>query len=364
MTPSSSEPAVLAITAGDIAGVGPELIWRSVDALRTHGPCLVVGDLPALEAARRHLAAADHTLTRVRAAVIDTPRDAAHVPPGVLPVLQVRHGELTGPLPPPVAHEALPDRTTDAYPWGQPLAAAARLQLEALCQAIDLALDGAVAGIVTAPWDKGLLGRANLPPTGHTEVLAERSGRPGAVMLLAGDLLRVALATAHIPLSAVPSRLTTDGLVATLATLHDGLVQDFGIPGPHIAVCGLNPHAGEGGVLGDEDDRIIAPAVERARNRGYAVSGPWPADTLFPRIVAGRFAADAVLAMYHDQGLVPLKTVHFGESANITLGLPFVRTSVDHGTARDIAGRGVADVGSFVWAIAAARRMVTARRTG
>jgi 4-hydroxythreonine-4-phosphate dehydrogenase len=200
---------------------------------------------------------------------------------------------------------------------------------------------------------KGVINDAGQRFTGHTEYLAQRSGSPQVVMLLAGQAswgpLRVALATTHLPLVEVPAALTLDGLVRVIDVLERELIRRFGIAAPRIGVCGLNPHAGEGGHLGREEIDVIAPAIARLRGRGYAIEGPFPADTLFVPAHAARF--DAIVAMYHDQGLAPLKLATFGLGVNVTLGLPFVRTSVDHGTALDLAGTGRADAGSMRAAI-------------
>jgi 4-hydroxythreonine-4-phosphate dehydrogenase len=215
---------------------------------------------------------------------------------------------------------------------------------------LDRAIAGAAsaefAGIVTAPVQKSVINDSGVPFTGHTEYLAERTNAPHPVMLLAADGLRVALATTHLPLRAVSDAITPELLDTTLRILHDDVRRLWGISRPRIAVCGLNPHAGEGGHLGREDGDIIAPAIQRARAAGLMVDGPLPADTLFvPRTLSNY---DVVLAMYHDQGLPVLKHAGFGHAVNVTLGLPIVRTSVDHGTALDLAGTGRADAGSLI----------------
>lgn len=235
----------------------------------------------------------------------------------------------------------------------------AHLQLAALEHAIRDARAGALDAIVTAPWTKALFATIDAPVVGHTEVLAERFG-VGAqhVMMLAGDVLRVALVTTHVPLRRVTEGLTVDRIVGVIDLTGKELQRSFGIASPRIAVCGVNPHASENGHIGTEDLDVTRPAIERARELGWNVEGPFPADTLFPRFRGHDAPFDVVVAMYHDQGLVPLKLRHFGESANITLGLPVVRTSVDHGTAWDIAGRGLADESSMKYAIETARRMV------
>jgi 4-hydroxythreonine-4-phosphate dehydrogenase len=209
--------------------------------------------------------------------------------------------------------------------------------------------------MVTAPVQKSTINEAGIPFTGHTEYLAARSGAACPVMLLVAGSLRIALATTHLPLAQVPGHLTRESLDRTLAALHAGLRHSFGLPAPRILVCGLNPHAGEGGHLGREEIEVIGPAVAAARARGIAVTGPVPADTAFTP--AALTTTDAVLAMYHDQGLPVLKHAGFGRAVNVTLGLPFHRTSVDHGTALDLAGGGRADPGSLFAAIQLALKL-------
>jgi len=225
-------------------------------------------------------------------------------------------------------------------------------------------LDAAIAGcqtgrfdaLITAPVHKGIINDAGIAFTGHTEYLAEKTGTPHVVMMLAGGGLRVALATTHLALKDVPAAITWSGLSATLRILHRALMHDFGIAQPRIMVAGLNPHAGESGHMGREEIEVIAPVLESLRELGMNLVGPLPADTLFSRVRTD--ACDAVLAMYHDQGLPVLKYASFGEGVNITLGLPLIRTSVDHGTALDLAGTGRAEAGSLLTAIKVAMEMV------
>jgi 4-hydroxythreonine-4-phosphate dehydrogenase len=224
--------------------------------------------------------------------------------------------------------------------------------LEGLRRAAQGCLSGEFSALVTGPVQKSVINDAGIPFTGHTEFLAELTGAELPVMLLTSGTLRVALATTHLPLRAVPDAITTEGIVQVVGILHRGLQSRFGIDNPAIVVCGLNPHAGEGGHLGHEDEDVIVPAVEACRADGIDVRGPLPADTAFTP-AAG--PADAVLAMYHDQGLPVIKHAGFGNVVNVTLGLPIIRTSVDHGTALDLAGKGTADPGSLV---AAARLAV------
>ena len=231
-------------------------------------------------------------------------------------------------------------------------------------QVLDRAIDGCLAGefdaMVTAPVHKGVINDAGIAFTGHTEYLAARTGAPRVVMLLVGGGLRVALATTHLALADVPRAITRAGLVATLRVIHADLRGRFRIRRPRILVSGLNPHSGESGHLGTEERDVIEPALAQARKLGIAVRGPIPADTLF--VPARLKDADCVLAMYHDQGLPVLKYASFGAGVNVTLGLPFVRTSVDHGTALDIAGKGKADPGSLVEAVKLAVKLARRAR--
>jgi len=221
--------------------------------------------------------------------------------------------------------------------------------LETLEVAAKGCLNGEFAAMVTAPIHKGIINDAGIKFSGHTEFLAELSDTKLPVMMLAADKLRVALATTHLPLSQVSDAITAELLEDILSILHHDLQSKFSIPNPHILVCGLNPHAGESGHMGHEEIEIIEPTLERMRKKGMNLSGPLPADTLFtPKYLD---TADAVLAMYHDQGLPVLKYVGFGNAINITLGLPIIRTSVDHGTALDLAGTGKANIGSLLAAI-------------
>jgi 4-hydroxythreonine-4-phosphate dehydrogenase len=239
-------------------------------------------------------------------------------------------------------------------------AANARHVLGLLDAAIDGCLRGEFDAMVTAPVQKSVLNDAGIPFTGHTEYLAERTGTPLVVMLLVGGGLRVALATTHLALSEVPRAITRERLERIMRILDADLKRRFGIARPRILVAGLNPHAGESGYLGREEIEVITPAIETLKREGVQVSGPFPADTLFtPRVLA---QGDAALAMFHDQGLPVLKHAAFGEAVNVTLGLPIIRTSVDHGTALDRAGGGEVDSGSLKEAIALAFEMAARSR--
>jgi 4-hydroxythreonine-4-phosphate dehydrogenase len=231
--------------------------------------------------------------------------------------------------------------------------------LNTLTYAAQGCLNGQFDAIVTAPAHKGIINDAGVPFTGHTEFLAELTNTEQVVMMLVGGGMRVALATIHLPLRAVPDAITRDGLETTLRILHRDLVNRFGIPQPRIFVAGLNPHAGEGGHLGMEEIDTIIPVLEKLRSEGMNLTGPMPADTMFSQHNLQH--CDAFLAMYHDQGLAVLKHASFGEGVNVTLGMPIIRTSVDHGTALDLAGTGKADVGSLYSAIELAVKLCSSQ---
>ena len=327
----ASDAPRIAITTGEPAGIGPEISLAALSVLEE-----VAGDA-------RVTLIGDEALLAERARVTGTRW------PGAAKVEHV-----------PLRTAALAGRRDSRN---------AHYVLATLDRAIGGAMTGEYDAIVTAPVHKSVINDARIPFTGHTEYLAERSGTPRVVMMLAGETphgpLRVALATTHLPLAAVPGALSVDGIAAVLKILITELQTRFGIDTPRIVVTGLNPHAGEGGHMGREEINVIAPAVSRLRLQGHHVDGPLPADTVFvPSLVQ---CYDAVLAMFHDQGLPVLKYATFGHGVNITLGLPFVRTSVDHGTALDLAGSGRADPGSMraalKLAIELARRTLRERHT-
>ncbi|WP_295455898.1 4-hydroxythreonine-4-phosphate dehydrogenase PdxA [uncultured Thiodictyon sp.] len=311
----------LAVTPGEPAGIGPDLLVRLVQE-PLNAQLVAVADPGLLTARARALGLPLQCLK------YESEGARAPNPPGSVMVVPVALGA-------PVYPGRL-DCTNAAY------------VLETLRVACDGARAGAFAALVTGPVHKGIINDAGLPFTGHTEFLAARcAAHP--VMLLATPGLRVALVTTHLPLKEVAAAITAPLLAEVLTILHGDLVRRFGIADPRILVCGLNPHAGEGGHLGREEIEIIEPVLERLRGRGWDLRGPLPADTVFvPERLAG---ADAVLAMYHDQGLPVLKHLGFGQAVNITLGLPIIRTSVDHGTALDLAGTDRADLGSLRAAI-------------
>jgi len=244
------------------------------------------------------------------------------------------------------------------FPAGRISADSAQAAYDAIVQAVSDARGGQVDAIATSPVNKAAFAAAGLSWRGHTDLLAHLCGVDDVAMLFWSERLRVVLATVHIPLAEVPAALTGDRLLAVIRLTARSLPR-FGLATPRIAVAGLNPHAGENGVLGTEDRDVLAPAIALARADGVDVSGPFPADTIFVRAARGEF--DVVIAAYHDQGLVPVKLLAFGRAVNVTLGLPIIRTSVDHGTAFDIARKGVADEGSLVEAILLAAKLAERR---
>ena len=237
-------------------------------------------------------------------------------------------------------------------------AEAGRAAYDAICQAVRDAQAGRVAAIATAPINKLAFARADLPWKGHTDLLGHLTGSPHVAMMFWSEPLKVVLATVHVPLAEVPRLITVD-LLTNVIELSARELPRFGVPSPRLALAGLNPHAGEEGLLGDEEERVMRPVVDAMRARGVQISGPYPGDTVFVRASRGEF--DAVIACYHDQGLIPVKLLAFGESVNVTLGLPIIRTSVDHGTAFDIAGTGVADPASMIAATLLAARLAATR---
>jgi 4-hydroxythreonine-4-phosphate dehydrogenase len=322
----------IAVTAGEPAGIGPDLCL-ALAGLDLPRPLVIVGS---------------RALLSERARVLGLDVELSNYLPG-------------GPVPSGAGRLAVSD-----VPLAAPCVAGrldvanARHVLAMLDRAISGAASGEFDAIVTAPVQKSVIADSGVPFTGHTEYLAERTNAPHPVMLLAADNLRVALATTHLPLRAVSDAITPALLDTTLSILDADIRRLYGISRPRIAVCGLNPHAGESGHLGREDGDVIAPAIQRARTKGLLVDGPLPADTVFvPRNVSNY---DVVLAMYHDQGLPVLKHAGFGHAVNVTLGLPIIRTSVDHGTALDLAGTGRADAGSLVAATRLAIEFAGRRR--
>ncbi|MEM8766443.1 MAG: 4-hydroxythreonine-4-phosphate dehydrogenase PdxA [Pseudomonadota bacterium] len=315
----------LAITPGEPAGIGPELLVRLAQEPRRSG----------------WIAIADRELIAANAARLGLPLqldENVDQPTLAAETLTVMHT--------PAAVSAIPGALDGRN---------APYVLNTLRLAAEGCLAGQFHGVVTGPVQKSVLSESGVPFSGHTEFFCEAAGVDDVVMLLVAGTLRVALATTHLPLRAVPDALNGELLERRLGILAEGLAQQFQLETPRILVAGLNPHAGEGGHLGREEIEVIAPVCDRLAKAGMNLRGPLPADTLFtPAYLA---QADAVFVMYHDQGLPVLKAQGFGEAVNVTLGLPFVRTSVDHGTALDLAGQGTADPGSFAAALALAERL-------
>lgn len=258
----------------------------------------------------------------------------------------------------PVIYGPVSDDDLAAFARGRMSAEAGRAAYDAIVQAVQDAREGTIAAVATAPINKEALKAAGLPWPGHTELLAHLTGARRVAMMFYTETLRVVLATVHIPLRDVPAALTRARLEETIELAANELPR-FGIATPRLALAGLNPHAGEHGLMGAEEEEALAPAVSACRSRGIEIEGPYPADTVFVRAARGDF--DAVIACYHDQGLIPVKLLAFGRAVNVTLGLPIIRTSVDHGTAFDIAGRGVADPSSLVEAVRLAARLAAWR---
>lgn len=337
--------APIAITMGDAAGIGPEVVaevfrrwpeWSS--------RCVVVGDVAVM----RRAAQVGGGLLPI--AVLDGPAQAGRVPPRCMPVWPV------------VSIPALPR-------FGEVSAVAGRAAADAVIAAAQAALRGEVSAIVTAPLHKAALAAAGVDVPGHTELLQRIAAQARGLlpaelpvrMMLSNDVLRTVLVSIHIPLRAAIEAVTEAAVWETLRITHDHFCGLLGWPRCRIAVAGLNPHAGEGGLFGREEIDAIAPAVARAQAAGWAVTGPHPPDTVFMRARAGEF--DVVVAMYHDQGLIPVKYLGLERGVNTTLGLPFVRTSPDHGTAFDLAGRGLADPSSLLAALESAWAMRARRAT-
>lgn len=325
---------IIAVTSGEPAGIGPELCLRLADFPGDAQP-VILGDRDLLAARAQALGLP----VRLTPFLPDFPVDR-----GSLPVIHV-------PLAAPAEAGKLDPRN-------------GRYVLDLLDRALAGCRSGEFAAMATAPVHKGVINQAGVHFTGHTEYLAEKTDTPLVVMMLAGDTprgpLRVALATTHLPLKDVSAAITPDVLARTLRILHADLRGKYGIAQPRILVAGLNPHAGEGGYLGMEEIEVISPVLDQLRGEGMLLSGPHPADTMFtPPVLSG---GDAVLAMFHDQGLTALKYATFGQGINVTLGLPIIRTSVDHGTALELAGTGKADPGSLFEAVNEAARMARCRQ--
>ncbi|MDJ0825954.1 MAG: 4-hydroxythreonine-4-phosphate dehydrogenase PdxA [Rhodobacter sp.] len=317
--------APVALSCGEPAGIGPELAVKAWDALRDTVPFFWIGD----------------------------PR---HLPAGASWTEIADPGEAAAAHALPVLRHAFPAAATA----GQPDPANAQAVIDVIARGVELVRAGAASALSTAPiHKKALIDGAGFAYPGHTEYLAALAGIDRVVMMLASDQLRVVPATIHIALAQVPQALTPALLTETIRITAAGLRRDFGVAHPRIAVAGLNPHAGEGGAMGTEDAAVIAPVVAALRSEGMDVTGPLPADTMFHDAARARY--DAAVAMYHDQALIPIKTLDFDRGVNVTLGLPFIRTSPDHGTALDIAGHGCANPASLIEALRLAQRMALRR---
>ncbi|RYG91852.1 4-hydroxythreonine-4-phosphate dehydrogenase PdxA [Loktanella sp. IMCC34160] len=317
----------IAISCGEPAGIGPEVAARAWAVLRDEVPVLWIGDPSHLPAGTPWDA-------------VDTPADATRISPRALPVLARDFGP-----------DVTPGTANPAHAAGV---------VAAIETAVDLVLTGQCAALCTAPiHKKALADGAGFAFPGHTEFLAHLGGVERVVMMLASDLLRVVPATIHIPLAEVPNALTARLLTDTILITHAALRRDFGIAAPRIAVAGLNPHAGEGGRMGQEEIDLIIPTLDALRAEGLNIAGPLPADTMFHAAARARY--DVAICAYHDQALIPIKTLAFDDGVNVTLGLPFVRTSPDHGTAFDIAGKGIANPSSMIAALRMAAKMGAAR---
>jgi 4-hydroxythreonine-4-phosphate dehydrogenase len=318
---------VIALTCGEPAGIGPEIAASAWAALRGTVPFFLIGD-------------PGHLPAGVPVAVIETPEAAAGVVADALPVL---------------AHPFAGPRTP-----GQPQPAQAQGVIDVIARGVALVRAGRASALCTAPIHKQALQEgAGFAFPGHTEFLAHLGGVGRVVMMLAGPALRVVPVTIHIPLAGVPRALTAELLEETIRITRAALIADFGIAAPRLAVAGLNPHAGEGGRMGREEIETIAPVLDRLKAEGMDLRGPLSADTMFH--AAARAGYDAAIAMYHDQALIPVKTLDFDRGVNVTLGLPFIRTSPDHGTALDIAGQGVASPASLIEALRLADTLARAR---
>jgi 4-hydroxythreonine-4-phosphate dehydrogenase len=341
----NQHPPVLGLTMGDPAGIGPEIILKSLELL---APRVAGGEVrPAVVGTASCIGASARALG-LEVEVVSDPA------PAVWP--KVRVIEATA--------------AREATPPGRLSAEGGRLAYAAIERAVQLALAGEIDAIVTAPINKEALNAAGYAYAGHTEILAELTGSKGSCMLLAHDRLKVSHVTTHVALADVPKRITPERLRLVFELTHQAML-DLGVEQPRIGICALNPHAGEGGLFGREDVDVITPVIEEFRAKGLRFEGPVPGDTVFVKALGGQF--DAVVAMYHDQGHVAVKTMGFVmdpasgrmsalSGVNVTLGLPIVRTSVDHGTAFDIAGQGIANPQSMLEAIEFAERLVAARQ--
>ncbi|MBU1054980.1 MAG: 4-hydroxythreonine-4-phosphate dehydrogenase PdxA [Proteobacteria bacterium] len=317
---------LIGITAGDPAGIGPEIILSALSHPSLYKLCrpFVIGDMAVMETAKKVINSSielncisNHCRGRYQTGAID-----------LLCISELEFNEKS---------------------WANPTIQTGKAMVEYIIKATDMALNEEISAIVTCPINKKVMQLAGFDYNGHTELIAERTGTKDFVMMMAGDRLKVSLVTIHMPLKNVSDAISIESVFTTIKITGEALIKRFGIKSPKIAVAGLNPHAGESGIFGNEENDIIIPAIEKSVKEGFNVSGPFPPDTIFYNALNKIY--DAVISMYHDQGLIPFKMVHFKDGVNTTLGIPIVRTSVDHGTAYDIAGKGKADPGSLISAI-------------
>ncbi len=325
MTHSQTRP-VIGVTMGDPAGIGPEILIKALSDLKIADICrpVIIGDAAVLNKA------IDILNSPLTLFPIDHPDRFSDLPSRVNLIQASALGASASLADPPTPETG---KAMEAY----------------IIKGVDMALAGDIQAMVTAPITKTGLKAAGSRFHGHTELIAHRTRTSQFAMMMAGHRLKVVLATIHIPLGRVSGALTRENIMEVIDLTHSALVGRFGIPKPRLAVAGLNPHAGEASMFGDEEETLIRPAVEAARKKGYGIDGPLPPDTVFHHAVQGEF--DAVVCMYHDQGLIPFKLIHFKDGVNTTLGLPIIRTSVDHGTAYDIAWTGKADPTSLKEAV-------------
>jgi len=317
---------VIGITMGDPVGIGPEIILKALSSPLIYKICkpLVIGDSGVLNLAKKSISSALE-IKNIKTPVSDI----------------YKHGQ--------VNVLCLSKLNENKISWGKPTVQTGTAMIKYITTAIDMAISESIDAIVTCPVNKAAMQKAGSKFSGHTELLAERTKTDSFAMMLAGGKLRVVLVTIHIPLKNVSAELSKERIIKTIQLTWCALYYQFGFKKPRIAVAGLNPHAGEEKMFGDEEQKIISPAIDSARKKGLDISGPFPPDTVFYHATNGRY--DAVVCMYHDQGLIPFKMLHFTDGVNTTLGLPIIRTSVDHGTAYDIAGTDKADPGSLIAAI-------------
>ena len=332
-----SELPLIGITMGDPAGIGPEVIVKALADNSIYGLCrpVVLGDPEILSSA------ISKYRQKLSPNIISSPLEARAIP-GTIDLLAVSRLKRELVIP------------------GKPTVEGGKAMVDYIIQAVKMTQKGELAAMVTCPISKVLMHQAGHFYEGHTQLISSLTNTHDYVMMLAGERLRVSLVTIHCPFKEVPSILNQELVYKTITVTAQALKVDFGFIKPRLAVAALNPHAGESGLFGSEEKEIIIPAIGRATDEGYNVMGPFPADTLFHKAASGQF--EAVVAMYHDQGLIPLKLLHFSDAVNVTLGLPIIRTSVDHGTAYDIAGTGQADPSSLKAAIRMAASIIRNRK--